>query len=230
MIIVLGAVEAAAIAWWLLSYGPGISGRYAIAVCVWLALIAVWTGGVVRIAKTGFLKRHTRLLSNLAGYSIVIAGTALFFGSFGFLRDGAISAAIRIPDASLAGIHILRLLAVGAFIKYRHGELPLHFVLIGALPDLLFGVSATAVTYLATSSALDAGFLVVWHCIGVAIFFGAGISMFFSVPSPMRIFWDSKPDTGIVFQFPMALAPNLTVPLFTIAHGLALVKYLVELL
>ncbi len=52
---------------------------------------------------------------------------------------------------------------------------------------------------------------------------GAGISMFFSVLSPLHIF-HSKPDASIVFQFPMVLAPNFTVPLFMLAHAFALVK------
>ncbi len=45
--------------------------------------------------------------------------------------------------------------------------------------------------------------------------------------SPLRIYHD-KPDASIVFQFPVVLAPNLTVPLFMIAHLFALVKLLGE--
>ena len=67
--------------------------------------------------------------------------------------------------------------------------------------------------------------MVVWHIVGITVFMGAGISMFFSVPSPLRI-THSQPDTAIVFQFPMALAPNFTVPLFMLAHLFALTKFL----
>ena len=63
-----------------------------------------------------------------------------------------------------------------------------------------------------------------WHLIGFSLFMGAGISMFFSVPSLFRMYHDA-PDTSIVFQFPMLLAPNFTVPLFALAHILALVKF-----
>ncbi len=34
----------------------------------------------------------------------------------------------------------------------------------------------------------------------------------------------AKPDASIVFQFPVLLAPNFTVPLFLLAHAIALVK------
>ena len=47
--------------------------------------------------------------------------------------------------------------------------------------------------------------------------------MFFTMPSPLSLF-HGKPDASIVFQFPMLLAPNYTVPLFMLAHAFALVK------
>ena len=84
-------------------------------------------------------------------------------------------------------------------------------------------VSAVVVAVLGANGPLEPNFLIVWHLIGFSVFTGAGISMFFSVPSLFRIY-HSKPDASIVFQFPMVLAPNFTVPLFMIAHLFALVK------
>ena len=49
--------------------------------------------------------------------------------------------------------------------------------------------------------------------------------MFFSMPSLLRM-THQKPDSTIVFEYPMILAPNFTVPLFIIAHAIALVKLL----
>ena len=57
----------------------------------------------------------------------------------------------------------------------------------------------------------------VWHAIGLSLFLGVRLSMFFSVTSPLRTYHD-KPDASIVFQFPMVLSPNVTVPLFMIAQ------------
>ena len=65
--------------------------------------------------------------------------------------------------------------------------------------------------------------LIAWHFVGAFVFVGAGLSMFFSVPSLLRIYHE-KPDASLVFQFPMLLAPNFTVPLFVLAHAFALVK------
>ena len=75
------------------------------------------------------------------------------------------------------------------------------------------------------SSPLRADFYIALHSAGFLAFFGAGISMFFSLPSPFRIY-HGEPDTALVFRFPMLLAPNFTVPLFALAHLFALVKFM----
>ena len=99
----------------------------------------------------------------------------------------------------------------------------MHFVIFGTIPDLLFAASAVVLTVLEASAPLGRDLLIIWHFVGVFVFFGAGFSMFFSMPSLIRIYHD-KPDTSLVFQVPMLLAPNFTVPLFVLAHAFALVK------
>ena len=96
-------------------------------------------------------------------------------------------------------------------------------MIFGAVPDLLFAASAVVVTTLEATAPLSSGFVIAWHVVGFVVFFGPGISMFFSMPSLFRIYHD-KPDAPIVFQFPMVLAPNFTVPLFALAHVFALAK------
>ena len=118
---------------------------------------------------------------------------------------------------------MLRLLSIGTVIKYIQRQLPLHFVVFGSAPDFLFATSAVVVTVLETTAPLGPEFLIAWHVVGFFVFFGAGISMFFSVPSPFRIYHD-EPDASLAFQFPMLLAPNFTVPLFALAHVFALIK------
>ena len=95
--------------------------------------------------------------------------------------------------------------------------------ILGSTPDFLFAVSAVVLSIFAATAPIGHQLLIVWHVVGIAAFLGAGFSMFLSVPSPLRIYND-KPDTAIVFQFPMVLAPNFTVPLFILAHGVALAK------
>ncbi len=222
LIVWLGVAELVWISYWLLRTGDAAPG-YTATVITWIVAMLAWLAFVIRVGRRGFFLRHTRQLSNLIGVTIVLAFPAALFSVIPAAGEGLARAAAVATDRELASIHVLRLLAIGGIIKYVQRELPLHFVIWGALPDFLFAVSAAVVTILADNGALDTQFLFVWHLIGFSIFLGAGISMFFSVPSPLRLFHD-KPDATIVFEFPMLLAPNFTVPLFMLAHVVALVK------
>ena len=221
-IILLGLGELAWIGFWLLKFGHTTSG-YMVTVVVWLVLMLAWMALVIYLGNRGVFLRHTRWLSNLVGFAVVLAFAAVWFGAIDVAREGFLSAASHVPDLQLASFHVLRLLAIGTVIKYVQGELPRHFVILGSAPDFLFAVSAVVVSIFAASAPLGQDVLIVWHIVGILVFFGAGFSMFFSLPSPLRIYHD-KPDASIVFQFPMVLAPNYTVPLFILAHAVALTK------
>ena len=222
LIIWLGLTELAWITYWLLSIDPA-PPQYVGVILLWVVSMLAWMIAVIFLGKRGFFLQWTGYLSNLIGITGVLTFAFLLFGVLPVARDSLVLAAGDTPDVQLVSIHIFRLLAIGVVIKYLHGELPLHFIIIGALPDLCFGASAVVVMALAANGSVGQDFLVIWHLIGFSVFFGAGISMFFSVPSPLHIF-HSKPDASIVFQFPMLLAPNFTVPLFMLAHAFALVK------
>jgi len=222
LIVWLGLAELAWIVYWLLRAGDSVPG-YLTTVGVWIVVMLAWMVLVIFASTHGFFLKHTRWLSNLVGVVLVVAFAAVLFGAIGVAREGLLSAASRTTDLQLVSIHVLRLLAIGTVIKYIQGQLPLHFVIFGSVPDFLFAVSAVVVTILAANGPLQGDFLIVWHLFGFSLFLGAGISMFFSVPSPFRIYHD-EPDASIVFQFPMVLAPNFTVPLFMLAHAFALTK------
>ena len=222
LIIWLGLTELAWIAYWLLSIDHA-APPYVGVVLFWVVSMLVWMGAVILLGKRGFFLQRTRYLSNLVGVAAVLTFALLLFGAVPVAREGLVSAAGHTPDVQLVSIHILRLLAIGVVIKYLHGELPLHFVILGSLPDLIFGISAVVVVALAANGSVGHDFLVIWHLLGFSVFFAPGVSMFFSVPSPLHIF-HGKPDASIAFQFPMLLAPNFTVPLFMLAHVIALVK------
>jgi hypothetical protein len=221
-IIGLGMMELAWISYWLLT-GDNVGAGYALTAYGWVLTMLIWLYFLIKLSRNGIFLAHSEKFSNLLGFFSVILLPVVLFGSTEVGRHGVLTAATRTPDLHLVLIHCLRLLSIGTIIKYVQKQLPLHFVIFGSLPDLLFALSAVGLAFLDPGMAENSGFYFVWHSIGIAVFFGAGISMFLSVPSPIRIF-NRKPDTALVFQYPMALAPNFTVPLFAVAHLFALLK------
>ena len=224
LIVWLGLTELAWIGYWLLA-GDDNSAMFVGIVIAWIVAMLFWMTLAIYAGTRGFFLKHSDKLSNLIGVAIVVTFAVAVFSLIPAAWQGLVSAARSTSDLQLISIHILRLLAIGTVVKFIQRELPLHFVMLGSMPDFLFAVSAVVLAVLGTNGPLGDSFLIVWHLIGLSVFFGPDISMFFSVPSPLRIY-HMKPDASIVFQFPMVLAPNFTVPLFMIAHLFALVKLL----
>ena len=222
LIIWLGLIELAWIAYWLLSAGQ-FSTLYFKVIIFWVVMLLVWAVLVANLGLRGVYLKHTKYFSNLIGFIFVLLFTAALFVFVPAVREGVAFAVKYIPDTHLAGIHILRLLAMGTIIKYFQRELPLHFLTLGSLPDFIFALSAVFITLLVGEGVVSEDYLRLWHIMGCVVFLGAGLSMFFSMPSFLRI-THTKPDTTIVFEFPMLMAPNFTVPLFIVAHAIALVK------
>lgn len=222
LIIWLGLTELAWISYWLLS-GEHAPSQFTSAAVVWICAMLVWLVAASALGVRGYYLARTQFFSNFVGFVLVLIFAGIVFGTAPPVWQGLVIAAKNVPDTQLVGIHILRLLAIGTIIKYLQGELPLHFLILGSLTDFFFAISAVIVTLMVANGTLEHGYLIAWHVVGSAVFLGAGIPMFFSVPSPLRISY-AKPDTTIVFQFPMLLAPNFTVPLFVVAHAIALIK------
>ncbi|WP_299489344.1 hypothetical protein [Acaryochloris sp. IP29b_bin.137] len=210
LIVLLGLVELAWLSYWLLNFGENTAG-YLVIVVMWILGMLGWMVLAISLGKRGIYLRYTRWFSNLIGLGLMLTFTVILFGALDVGREGLLAAASQVPVHQLVLFHILRLLAIGTILKYLQGQLPFHFLLLGSVPDFLFAVSAVAVSLQVSPGQ---SFLIIWHLVGLTLFFGPGLSMFFSVPSPLRLY-RSKPDTSLVFQFPMLLA-----------HSFALVQLL----
>ena len=185
MIVWLGLTELAWIAFWLLAAEDSSTGFRA-TVTTWIVLVLAWMSMIIYLGTRDFFLKHTRSFSNLVGVVLLVALTVVWFSSTSIAWEGLVTAAGSMTDLQLAAIHILRLLAIGTVIKYFQKQLPLNFVIFGSLPDFLFATSAVVVTILAAIGPVGHSFLVTWHVIGFCVFLGAGVSMFFTVPSALR--------------------------------------------
>jgi hypothetical protein len=153
---------------------------------MWIVVMLAWLTLATYIGRRGFFIKHTRRMSNLVGAFMVVNVSVVMFEVISGAKEGIIIAASLITDSELASIHILRLLGIGTIIKYQQRELPLHFLILGALPDFLFAVSAIVITLMTDNELLSHGFLLARHSIGSLAFLGAGVSMFFPCPRPFE--------------------------------------------
>ena len=125
LIIWLGLGELAWIGSWLLNVDDS-PPAYVATAAAWIVAMLAWMALVSYFGTRGVFLKHTRWLSNLVGFLLVLALTIVLFGTIDDTWEGLLVAASRTSNLQLVSFHVLRLLAVGTVIKYMQGELPLH--------------------------------------------------------------------------------------------------------
>ncbi len=134
LIVWLGLTELGWLGYWLLSGGNNTATFVGI-VAAWIVAMLAWLVMAIYLGTQGFFLKHSERLSNLIGVAAVVTFAFAMFGLIPAAREGLLSAARNTSDLQLICIHILRLLAIGTVIKFIHGELPLHFLILGSIPD-----------------------------------------------------------------------------------------------
>ena len=148
--------------------------------------------------------------------------------SIPMLRTGILKSAQATPRQWFAYLQALRISALGTAIKTLQGEFPVAFEVFVGIPDLLFGISALWIAYALKRGRLSDRAWIIWNAVGAAIILIGGLIVInMSLPGPFATF--SEPPTFLVaFEFPLALAPTATVPLFVAYNALAIVGTLRE--
>ncbi|MDW3204455.1 MAG: hypothetical protein R8L07_02850 [Alphaproteobacteria bacterium] len=129
-------------------------------------------------------------------------------------RDGMRALIDSVPDYWNTALQCLRICAIGGVMKGLNGDFTLYFALLIGIPDLLFGLSALWMTRRVAQRRVTGPRLAAWHLCGAAVIVpSALILMQMGLPGPVQVFTDA-PGMAAIFQFPMALAPTLVVPVF----------------
>ncbi len=150
---------------------------------------------------------------------IVFLGPLLAFPR---LRRGGEAVLAATPVHWLTGIQALRIAALGTAYKTHIGLFPEYFELAVGVPDLLFGISALVMTWLALRRRLGPRALMAWHVVGVLVIVPTALVLGqLGLPGPLRVF-DTAPTAEAVYAFPMSLAPTMIVPTFVLLNLLAI--------
>ncbi len=179
---------------------------------VLLLILLIWGGYIGYQSSVGIFATED-FLSLLPGYwlpyvPVVIAITLTLLVTP--LRIGLRKLVDETPYHWLTAIHGLRILALGTLIKASIGVFPEKFAWFVGGMDLLFGLSAIAVTLLVHRGRLTDGFLLVWHLIGALVIVAP-------VAGLMHVFMQEVLFSKL-FAFPMVLAPALVVPSFVMLN------------
>jgi hypothetical protein len=135
-----------------------------------------------------------------------------------FLVPSLRSALDRVPLALLIGVNAVRLLGVTFVILYQMHRLPAPFAPVAGWGDILVGLTALPVAWLAAGSAgRSRPVILLWNVIGLldlVVAVGLGVA---SSPGPIQLIV-VEPNTGIMSTLPWLVIPGFLVPLLTTTH------------
>lgn len=95
--------------------------------------------------------------------------------------------------------------------------LPKQMTFEGRNFDIIAGITAPVVAYLAAKNRLSNTVLIVWNFAGLALLANIVTVAILSTPSPIRVFFE-EPANTIVAYFPISLLPGILVPLAYTLH------------
>jgi hypothetical protein len=213
----LGAIEltlSAAIAVALLSIGFGRSWTQR---ALMASVLGTWFVLVVVFAATElFHYEHGAL--GVAGLGLAVCLPVVMLCLALFLVPSLRSALDRVPLALLIGVNAVRLLGVTFVILYQMHRLPAPFAPVAGWGDILVGLTALPVAWLAAGSAgRSRPVILLWNVIGLldlVVAVGLGVA---SSPGPIQLIV-VEPNTGIMSTLPWLVIPGFLVPLLTTTH------------
>jgi hypothetical protein len=205
------ACAAVAIAALAIGFGEDVSTRIRIAtgLSVWFMLVTLMAATEVLHYEHGFGVPGLGIAVMLP---IVILWVAV-------LRSPTLHRALRaIPLSMLIGINVVRAFGVTFLLLYSAGRLPAPFAPVAGWGDILVGLTAVPIAWLAykRGAAADSTVLI-WNVVGLIDLIAAVGLGVVSSPGPLRLIF-TEPGSGIMTTLPWLLIPGFLVPLLASTH------------
>lgn len=205
------ACAAVAIAVLAIGFGDDVPARVRIA-----AGLAMWFVLVVILGGTEAL--HYQHGLGVPGLGFAVLLPILILGTR-VLRSPSLLRGLRaIPLSMLVGVNAIRTFGVMFLILYGLGRLPAPFAPVAGWGDIVVGLAAIPVAWLAYRKAAGAyATVLIWNILGLldlVAAVGLGVT---SSPGPLRLIF-AEPGAGIMTTLPWLLIPGFLVPLLMCTH------------
>jgi hypothetical protein len=207
----LTASAAVAIAVLAIGFGdsPGKRVRIASGLALWFVLVTA-------MAATG-------VLSYPYGVGVLGLGAAVLLPlvliSAGVLRSPSLHRALlAVPLPLLIGVNVVRILGITFLILHAAGRLPAPFAPVAGWGDILVGLAAGPVAWLAAKRGVAAhSTILTWNTLGLLDLIAAVGLGAVSSPGPIRLIF-TEPGSGIMTSLPWLIIPGFLVPLLAFTH------------
>lgn len=190
-----------------------------------LVLLGLWAPITAYLAISN-VYTSPLVLEHLPGLFITMVPVLLLMVPWGLsasLRDSITKIIDTVGLHNVLFFEGLRILAIGGIIKAIRGEFTFEFGLFIGIPDFIFGALSLWAGYLLYKTSLQLKWVVLLNIYGFFIIVPVAlILMNMGIPGPWHII-HSTPDMVSLYEYPMALAPTLVVPVFITINGFVVV-------
>lgn len=135
--------------------------------------------------------------------------------------------------AQIAPERIIRLQVFRVFVEillwmlFIQNLLPIQMSFEGRNFDILAGLTAPLMAYLASRNTVSKSLLIIWNIVCLGLLINIVTIAIFSMPTPFRYFMND-PSNTIVTQFPFSWLPTFLVPLAYMLHFFSLRQLLLK--
>lgn len=181
-----------------------------------IALLVLWAPISAYLALKG-VYTQTAVLERLPGLWVTMVPVIVFMVPWGLsaeFRDSINSVVDAVGVHKIMLFEGFRVLAIGGIIKGLKGEFSSEIAFYLGIPDFVFGALSLLAGYLLYQKSLDLKWVLALNVYGFVIIVPGGqVLMNLGIPGPWHII-HSTPDMVSMFEYPMALAPTVVVPIF----------------
>ncbi len=191
-----------------------------------LALLILWGAISTFLGLTGWYLSEA-FLTSLPGFWITMPAVLIIMVPWIFsatFRETTNTIIDHVPLHYVMAFEGLRVLAIGGIVKAYNGEFSLFFARWIGGPDFLFGVAALLAAWLIFTGVWEKRSAIVINLFGFIIIVPFGLVLInLGLPGIMHMV-DESPSMISIFDFPMALAPTLVVPIFVTINLLVAIR------
>ena len=186
-----------------------------VALFIWMVFVSAWS-------LSGVMGNFTKFPFNFMPVILIPLITAIiitFSKSFNEILK-------HIPSS-----HLIRLQSFRVFVElllwilFIANIAPVQMTFEGRNFDIISGLSAPIIAWLASQNKISKKWLIVWNVICLGLLINIVTVAILSTPSPLRVFMN-EPSNTIVTIFPFSWLPGFLVPLAYILHFLSLKQLL----
>ena len=185
-------------------------------VTVILILLIVWGAISSLLAIKGWYQTDT-FLQSLPGFWITMPAVLMImvpWMSSAAYRHAIHAIIDHVPLHYVMLFEGLRVFAIGVILKAYNGQFSMFFAKASGIPDFCFGLVALLAAYMIFKGIWGRRAAIVVNLLGFIIIVPCTlIFLNLGLPGILHMV-DESPSVISVFEFPMALAPTLVVPIF----------------